>query len=651
MPDSGTAAEAQLRSAIARVGARMRYAVALILVERALWCLGLGAALAIVCARLGRISAAAAWLSVAAGASVAALAVLWRARPVPAPRAAALADHALGLADRLTTANAFLHEPAPTELMRLAIADGARVSASVDARAVVRVSLPSSVYGLPILALLLLLVGRLQLPHAEVLSVAPPSKPRFVVEEDALQAERETLRKLADEAKGKDPHLAALAQELDAVLKDIDQQKLSRNEAFAKLAALEAKVEKDRADAPPKPKAELAALEKALASSKATRAMAEALKKDDLAAAQSELQKLAAQAEARAKEQNSPEQKQAQEELARALDKASKALDEARKKSDQERDRKIEELKDEERRLQKEKQEHPDDEDTERKLQKNKRERERLERERENQKEQRRQLERLSRELQEAAEQLRQKMSPEAMKRAAEELGKMEDEIRKLGSSGRAQMQIAELKEVLRRAGRVESGDGSDGQGKNAHSQRADGQGKHGPGEPSRQPGGKGDERGERLREFDERAGGEPNALILGGDKPGDTTVMLPLPMGQGEQPGQSGNDPGKDPGGKGDPDKPGDGIGSEHDPNLFGARTQNKTQQKLIKATGQAGKGPSRSQTILGAAERGFSSREYQRVYKDYASVVEEVMSQEGVPPGYRYYVKRYFQLIRPRE
>ena len=41
----------------------------------------------------------------------------------------------------------------------------------------------------------------------------------------------------------------------------------------------------------------------------------------------------------------------------------------------------------------------------------------------------------------------------------------------------------------------------------------------------------------------------------------------------------------------------------------------------------------------------------DYQRVYKDYSAAVEEVMSQEGVPPGYRYFVKRYFKLIRPRE
>ena len=61
--------------------------------------------------------------------------------------------------------------------------------------------------------------------------------------------------------------------------------------------------------------------------------------------------------------------------------------------------------------------------------------------------------------------------------------------------------------------------------------------------------------------------------------------------------------------------------------------------------------KGASRSQVIFGAAERGFTSRPYQRVYTEYHQVAEESLSKDDVPGGYRFYVKRYFQLIRPRE
>jgi hypothetical protein len=95
----------------------------------------------------------------------------------------------------------------------------------------------------------------------------------------------------------------------------------------------------------------------------------------------------------------------------------------------------------------------------------------------------------------------------------------------------------------------------------------------------------------------------------------------------------------------------PGDGIGDSHDPHMKGDATRLAARRKELQAEGKQGAGPSRSETILGSADKGFASANYRRVYGDYTSVVEEVMSKEQVPPGYRFYVKRYFQLIKPRE
>jgi hypothetical protein len=94
-----------------------------------------------------------------------------------------------------------------------------------------------------------------------------------------------------------------------------------------------------------------------------------------------------------------------------------------------------------------------------------------------------------------------------------------------------------------------------------------------------------------------------------------------------------------------------GDGIGDSHDPNVSGAPSHISARHVDARVHGQIGAGPSRSETILGAADRGFAQTGYRQVYGDYTSVVEEVMSKHEVPPGYRYYVKRYFELIRPRE
>ena len=628
-----TPAEERLRAAVDRVATRIRAHRAVRAAPLALGVTGVAILLSIVAARAGFLARGHAAALAAVAALVALGVVIRRARAVTAASAAMAADRALGLADRLTSALAFLAEPAPTPLMQLAIADGAAACAKVDPRAVVALAVPRAALALVPLAGLIALAALARCapaPRATIADVGP--RPRLVVEEDALLAERAAVRRLAAQAGGRDPQLAALAAQLDALLQQIDEQRLSRAEAFTRLAALQAQLERDRPAAPPR--AQLAALRQALASAKATRAVAEALEHEDLDAAQRELAKLAAAAEARA-EAKPPERDALKDELERALDRAAKAVDEAQRQADADRDRKIDALKEEERRLKREAEAHPQDEEIERRLQRNQRELERLEREREQAREQRRQLQRLSRELQQAAEQLRQKLSPEALRRAAEELGKMADEIRRLGSSAQGAVQIAELKEVLRRAGRVESGTGEGRAGGKDGAGGKDPRGRDGKGA-----------RGERLAEFDERAGGKPSALLLGGDDPGAGSVMLPLP-GDGADPGEA---PGDRPGGRGG-DRPGDGIGDQHDPDLLGDRTALDAKKKLIRANGRAGDGPSRSQTILGAGERGFAGRDYQRVYQDYTSVVEEVMSQEGVPPGYRYYIKRYFQLIRPRE
>src|SRR5206468_11535515 len=118
----------------------------------------------------------------------------------------------------------------------------------------------------------------------------------------------------------------------------------------------------------------------------------------------------------------------------------------------------------------------------------------RLEREKQERAEMQRQLQRLQRELEKAAEQLRQKLSPQALKQLAEQMRQMDSQITKLTNEERAQMQIAEIKEVLRRAGK--SGSGQDGQ-----NGKGDGKQKGMAGNKSKG--------GQQLQEFDDRAGGK----------------------------------------------------------------------------------------------------------------------------------------------
>ena len=66
---------------------------------------------------------------------------------------------------------------------------------------------------------------------------------------------------------------------------------------------------------------------------------------------------------------------------------------------------------------------------------------------------------------------------------------------------------------------------------------------------------------------------------------------------------------------------------------------------------SGIQGKGRSTRETILSAAQKGFASQQYKQVYGRYKAIVEEIINHEKIPPGYNYYVKKYFQKIKPHE
>jgi hypothetical protein len=353
------------------------------------------------------------------------------------------------------------------------------------------------------------------------------------------------------------------------------------------------------------------------------------------------------------------------EEARRKLEEIQKQMEELKEKAEEaerrlkerseaqkaeERTQRMQELRDEERRLKKKLAENPNDEESQRQLKKTQRELEQLEREQRERDEARRELEQLERDMQRAAEEMRkqlEKMTPEqrqAMEQLQKDLSRMQDEIRKLQKQqkgrGQAQMALGSIKTVLRRIARSTMGPGQ-------------GQGQQGPGQ--------GQGQGKSMKDFLQRAkgqgqgeevlvegeGGKDGQQILTIGPGGDQTVILPGLGGPGggkggqEKDGQGG--PG---GGKG-----GDGAGTQHDPNLQGDPTQLNGNRKLTKVTGKEGAGPTRSETILGAAEKGFATSSYRRVYGDYTAVSEEVMSKQRVPPGYRFYVKRYFQMIKPRD
>ncbi len=540
-------------------------------------------------------------------------------------------DRSHALHDRFGSALEFAQVTQPTPFQVAHLRDTAHRLAEIDLKRAAPIHTPAGWRKLGALAVGIAILTLVKFPsRASRSPVRSPeiTAPRLTVDADAIADERENVRKLAREARDSgDQKSSDLATDLNRLLEQIGAEELTRKEAFDRLDALEKRLAPERSQKSfDTVRDRLKQVGKELEREKITRAAGEAMASEDLAKAKEELRKLAEQAEKLAAEQNERDQKLSPEErekAARSLDRAAKAPNE---KSAEEKQREAEEkqLRDEERKLKRELAEKPNDEETQRKLKRNQRELERLEREKQAQAEQHRQLERLKRDLEKAAEQLRQKLSPEALRQLSEQMGEMQNEIRKLGSANQMKLELAEIKEMLRRMGKNQ-------QLQNGSAQAQD------------QPGG----RGNRMKEFNQRAGGgKANTLIFGGG--GKSSLLLPLP-GNGNSPGGKGDqNPG---GGAGQGDHPGDGIGDQHDPNLLGDRTDLKGHRYDTRVQGNEGAGPSRSETILGSAERGFASRSYKKVYTDYSSIVEEVMSNERVPPGYRYYIKRYFQLIKPRE
>jgi hypothetical protein len=134
-------------------------------------------------------------------------------------------------------------------------------------------------------------------------------------------------------------------------------------------------------------------------------------------------------------------------------------------------------------------------------------------------------------------------------------------------------------------------------------------------------------------------------------EQPGDKPDATAAARAGGSDPRKSGDmaNLGQMPG-KGEGASEGENAGLGGTPGR-GNPTRLSAEHETQRVTGQDGQGPTRSEIIREAGQRGFASRSYEKVHAEYARHAESVLESERVPAGYRFYVKRYFQLIRPRD
>lgn len=604
-------------------------------------------------------------------------------RPIGGLVPAKLLDRAHGLQDRLSNAAAFASEAAPTPFMLAAIEDARAHASGLAPSRALAFAPPRGTLPLFGLAAGLALLAMVEVPRV-LEERLPPPEPGIVpvmLHPDDLDAFESELRDLLEDPSTPEDVRQA-AQSFNRLVEDLADERLDRAETLRRIAELERQLNEARPAEAESLRDSLAQLGRDLTRASLAESLSQALRDGDAERSEAETRRLSERL------RTDPPNRAELERLRQALQRAAQNQPEDRSEDLREREQEVERLL----RRQRE-QAEPQPAEERRLLQRRQRELERLRREHQESMERRRQLDRLQRELQQAAESLQQQQRDRAaqdLERAAEDLNRMAREQRSDQELQRLQEQLSELRELIRRMRqqRQEGGEGQDrpnGQGGQGQSPmdrfvaRARGQGEgegvplgvpseggggqrgqqggqDGQGQPGQQagqgqpgqhgqgqPGQQGQGSGQGQAGEGSRGGQQGQRMLVLGGQGGDAILELPG-MGR-DQPGA-----GQGEGGARAQQGPGAGVG--HDPTLLDDPTRLGGARQTVRVEGQPqGEGPSRSQTILSSAQRGFASRDYQRVYTDYSGHAEEVLERDQIPPGYRFYVRRYFQLIRPRE
>jgi hypothetical protein len=530
----------------------------------------------------------------------------------PPEEGSLLLDRHYQLSDRVTNALSFsaLPEANRTPFMRAAIQDAMGRAEGVRARPAVPLQMPGELWVSVLLIAGLVVLSRFEVRRFVEVPIEVSNFTPLALAADDIGL----LREMADELEkeSQDPDAKAAAQALNRLIEDLAEKRLDRHQVFSELEKLERELSDSSA-------AELAELEEALdgvagelKKSRLSKPVAEALEAKSLPDAEKAMRELAEKLKEKRRDVTKAELDKLRDALKSASESTSQRLErlEATRKH----------LEEQQKRLLKKKQEGKPLTAAEREqLADQKRRLERLDRKKRAAEQAGKEMDELDRQIAEAARKLAEEMGAEQgaenLERAAEDLNRMAQKQMSREEKEALKKRIEELRELLRQQGKASK------------------------------------EQIERMKQFARRArGGQPGGAGKpgqgqGGSRPGMGQVPIPVPgAGQGqsagsEQPGSSAS--------PGTSDKWGTGT----DPNLQGEATKLDGKVQDVSAAGiDSGEGPSNTSVVYGAAERGFSGGAYEKVYTDYKTVAEEVIERDDIPPGYKFYVRRYFQLIRPR-
>jgi hypothetical protein len=596
------------------------------------------------------------------GAALAAL------RPIALERCARILDRRLGGHDRMLSALAFAEaRDAATPFSAAAIEDAVRRGAPLRPASVAPLRRPRGLIGLASGALLAIGAALLPLPARG--SRAPIDRaarttpqtavlPRVRMDRAALDPERdEAARALRAAATLQDEALARLARELAATAEELSRGGVARGDALDQLADLQRRSE-DAAAETERIQQALDRAGKALQGGAATREAGQALRSSAPDATEAALTKLAA----RAAQASAGERNQIADALAHAGERAGDQTGE--RTGDQAhagdasappnsplaplatQDTPADDQPPQRRLARDDPRPTGSRPPTEMRAPTAPRDR---------------RLQRLERDLKDAAAACRG--NPEGcrnkLQQQAHDLPRMEQEARSAAPRQRLAQAVRQLRERLRREGQedaarqraerrfLRAARGQSGQ-ETEEAIEADRSGR-----PDRQVerddgnnDGEIDDDGDPVSPAAELTAGTARAVEAGeGAARTDRSRDSAGSSSAAPDPGQRGADL-DGPGGG-----PGDGVGNQAGGDPLGAAGDRVTARgRAREAQVRNAAGPNRSQVIQSAAQRGFAHSTYQGVFNDYQAAVEESLDASAVPPGRRYIVRRYFQLIRPQ-
>ncbi len=609
---------------------------------------------------------------------VALIAIVAFALPLPKHAGALALERVHGLNGRLSNALEFSKIPAERRdpFMDAAIEEACEVVEKRPHRETLATSKAAPLFAAmmvgPVVAALFWLMSlgvlagvamvEIRTPHPEPPKPPPPIQ-ALELSADDLDLFRDAAKEL--ERGDQTPEVKNAIERFNRLIEDLAAKRLERDEAFRQMDEIErdllsgAEADRKRLEE------EMKATAKELEKSDLAKPVAESMKKADLKQAEEELKKLAAQLKDKKKKIDKAQLEKLREALKRAAEQRKQNLDAV----NQRRSELSEQLLKKKKQVEAEKDPNKKREE-ERLLRKKERELERLDREAAEQQRANRELERLDRELSQAAQDLMRDLgitqedlekAAKDLEQAAEDLNRMEQESMSQKDKEELKKKLEELREILRQdkqggkkrqsrmvkfSKRARGGQpGQSGQGGEEGEEGEDGKnGKQGQG--------KGQGEGEDGEGEGQGGKGKGKGKGQGsGDGDGDIEITLgpggvPIPMNGG-----SGQGPGDQPGGDGS-GQGGKEAGSGSGGPIAGDKTDPKMGTVDVEQQGlDAGNGPTNSKVIQGAAEKGFRGADYKKVFTDYRTVAEENIDKEKIPDGYRFYVQRYFQLIRPRD